>query len=69
MSTLHFLDQMKSRLSVQECDFLIDVLSGVRDGKIERSAEEFGANVKTVVNKLSAQADLLEGIPNEANND
>ena len=69
MSTLNFIKSMNNRLTVQECDFLIDLVSAVQDGKVERSAETFGANVKTVINKLSAQADLLEGIPNEMNNE
>ncbi len=67
MSTLHYLKEMKSKLTAQECDFLIDVLMAVRDGKIEHSAETYGVNTKTVVTKLGAQADLLDGIQNEYN--
>ena len=67
MSTLHYLREMKNKLTVQECDFLIDILMGVRDGKIEQSAQTYGTTVKTVVEKLGAQADLLEGINNDYN--
>tara|TARA_B100000287_G_scaffold224195_1_gene211575 strand:+ start:254 stop:424 length:171 start_codon:yes stop_codon:yes gene_type:complete len=55
---------MNNRLTIQECDFLIDVLMTSRDETIAKSHD---TDVKTVIEKLAAQADLLEGINNKFN--
>ncbi len=63
--TIHdFIKNMNNRLTIQECDFLIDVLMTSRDETIAKSHDTY---VKTVIEKLAAQADLLEGINNKFN--
>lgn len=63
--TIHdFIKNMNNRLTIQECDFLIDVLMTSRDETIAKSHD---TDVKTVIEKLAAQADLLEGINNKFN--
>ena len=63
--TIHnFIENMNNRLTIQECDFLIDMLMSSRDETIAKSHK---TEVKTVIEKLAAQADLLEGINNKFN--
>ena len=63
--TIHdFIENMNNRLTIQECDFLIDVLMTSRDDTIAKTHK---TEVKTVIEKLAAQADLLEGINNKFN--
>ena len=63
--TIHnFIENMNNRLTIQECDFLIDMLMSSRD---ETIAKTHKTEVKTVIEKLAAQADLLEGINNKFN--
>ena len=69
MSTLNFIKEMKNRLTVQECDFLIDVLMSSRDPLISNSAKTRDVSMKTVIMKLAAQGDLGEGIANEMDNE
>ena len=38
-----------------------------RSGQVNRSAETFGVNARTIITKLGAQADLIEGIHNGFN--
>ena len=59
---------LKSKLTVAELDFLLDILMSVRDPKINHSAGSYGVNTRTVVKKLGALADLAEGIHNDFNN-
>ena len=69
MSVSSFLNDMKNRLDAKECDFLIDLIMATKTGQVERSAETFGVNTRTVVTKLGAQADLIEGVQNGFNDD
>ena len=69
MTVTSFLNDMKNRLDAKECDFLIDLIMATRTGQVEKSAETFGVNARTVVTKLGAQADLIEGVQNGYNND
>ena len=63
--TIHdFIENMNNRLTIQECDFLIDMLMSSRDDTIAKTHK---TEVKTVIEKLAAQADLLEGINNKFN--
>ena len=66
--TIHeFIQTMNNRLTIKECDFLIDVLMSSRSDSINISAKSYDADLKTVIEKLAAQADLLEGINNKFN--
>ena len=69
MTVTSFLNDMKNRLDDKEFDFLIDLIMATRTGQVEKSAETFGVNARTVVTKLGAQADLIEGVQNGYNND
>ena len=67
MTVNSFIRDMKNRLDAKECDFLIDIIMADRLGQVNRSAETFGVNARTIITKLGAQADLIEGIHNGFN--
>ena len=67
MTTNSFIRDMKNRLDAKECDFLIDLIMATKSNQVGKSADAFGVNARTVVTKLGAQADLIEGIHNGFN--
>ena len=50
---------LDSKLTSPECDFLIDILGGV--GSINKCADKFNVNVRTIIKKLGVQADIADG--------
>ncbi len=67
LTTNSFIRDMKNRLDAKECDFLIDLIMASKGNAVGKSADAFGVNARTVVTKLGAQADLIEGIHNGFN--
>tara|TARA_B100000029_G_scaffold475823_1_gene519427 strand:+ start:768 stop:977 length:210 start_codon:yes stop_codon:yes gene_type:complete len=58
------LTNVDPELTAPECDFLIDVLTLTRENntnKMDRSAQKFKVNVRTIKKKLGLQADIADG--------
>lgn len=53
---------MNAQLNANECDFLLDLLDSIRDGRVERAARFNNVNVTSVYRKLARQADIIEQI-------
>ena len=53
---------MSGQLNANECDFLLDLLDSIRDGRVERAARFNNVNVRSVYLKLARQADILDQI-------
>ena len=67
MSTLSFLNQMKTELTSAECDALIDLILHSPNRINDKTSEELGVSFRTIRKKLGLHADKLDGIPNGVN--
>ena len=61
------MTELKSKLCLNECDFLIDMLMSDRTNQITHTAAAYKVDVPLLVQKLAGQGDMLEGIYNEFN--
>ena len=61
------MTELKSKLCLNECDFLIDMLMSDRTNQITHTAAAYKVDVPLLVQKLVGQGDMLEGIYNEFN--
>lgn len=61
------INELKNKLGLRECDFLIDVLMTSRDNCIKESARCYDVDALIIVEKLAAQADILDGVDNKFN--
>ena len=61
------MTQLKNKLCLKECDFLIDLLMSDRTNQITHTAAAYKVDLKLLIEKLAGQGDMLEGIYNEFN--
>lgn len=61
------MNELKSKLCLKECDFLIDLLMSDRTNQIKHTAAAYKVDLKLLIEKLAGQGDMLEGIYNEFN--
>ena len=61
------MTELKNKLCLKECDFLIDLLMTDRTNQITHTAAAYKVDVTLLVQKLAGQGDMLEGIYNEFN--
>ena len=59
--------ELKNKLNLRECDFLIDLLMTDRTNQIVHTATAYKVDVALLVQKLAGQGDMLEGVYNEFN--
>ena len=59
--------ELRNKLTLKECDFLIDVLMTDRSNQTGTIASVYKVDVPLLVQKLAGQGDMLEGIYNEFN--
>ena len=59
--------ELKNKLNLRECDFLIDLLMTDRTNQIVHTATVYKVDVALLVQKLAGQGDMLEGVYNEFN--
>ena len=61
------MTELRNKLNLQECDFLIDVLMTDRSKETSTIASVYKVDVPLLVQKLAGQGDILEGVYNEFN--
>ena len=61
------MTELKNKLCLKECDFLIDLLMSDRTNQITHTAAAYKVDLKLLIEKLAGQGDMLEGIYNEVN--
>ena len=61
------MTELRNKLNLKECDFLIDVLMTDRSNQTGTIASVYKVDVALLVQKLAGQGDMLEGIYNEFN--
>ena len=61
------MTELKNKLNIRECDFLIDLLMTDRTNQIVHTATVYKVDVALLVQKLAGQGDMLEGVYNEFN--
>ena len=61
------MTELKNKLCLKECDFLIDLLMSDRTNQITLTATAYKVDIPLLVQKLAGQGDMLEGIYNEFN--
>ena len=61
------MTELRNKLTLKECDFLIDVLMTDRSNQTGTIASVYKVDVPLLVQKLAGQGDMLEGIYNEFN--
>ena len=61
------MTELRNKLNLQECDFLIDVLMTDRSKETSTIASVYKVDVALLVQKLAGQGDILEGVYNEFN--
>ena len=49
-------------LTANECDFILDLLDSIKDGRVERAAKVNNANPRTVYRKLALYANIKQQI-------
>ena len=59
--------ELRNKLNLKECDFLIDLLMTDRTNQITHTAAAYKVDIPLLVQKLAGQGDMLEGIYNEFN--
>lgn len=59
--------ELKNKLNLKECDFLIDLVMSDRTNQITHTAAAYKVDLKLLIQKLAGQGDMLEGINNEFN--
>ncbi len=59
--------ELRNKLNLRECDFLIDLLMTDRTNQIVHTATVYKVDVALLVQKLAGQGDMLEGVYNEFN--
>ena len=59
--------ELRNKLTLKECDFLIDVLMTDRSNQTGTIASVYKVDVTLIVQKLAGQGDMLEGVYNEFN--
>ena len=61
------MTELRNKLTIRECDFLIDLLMTDRTNQIVHTATVYQVDVALLVQKLAGQGDMLEGVYNEFN--
>ena len=61
------MTELRNKLNLKECDFLIDLLMSDRTNQITQTAAAYKVDIPLLVQKLAGQGDMLEGIYNEFN--
>ena len=61
------MTELKNKLNLKECDFLIDLIMSDRTNQITHTAAAYKVDLKLLIQKLAGQGDMLEGINNEFN--
>ena len=61
------MTELKNKLNLKECDFLIDLLMTDRTNQIAHTSKAYKVDVPLLVQKLAGQGDILEGVYNEFN--
>tara|TARA_A100000164_G_scaffold237134_1_gene210584 strand:+ start:70 stop:258 length:189 start_codon:yes stop_codon:yes gene_type:complete len=61
------MTELKNKLNLKECDFLIDLVMSDRTNQITHTAAAYKVDLKLLIQKLAGQGDMLEGINNEFN--
>ena len=61
------MTELKNKLCLKECDFLIDLLMSDGTNQITHTAAAYKVDLKLLIEKLAGQGDMLEGIYNEFN--
>ena len=61
------MTELKNKLNLKECDFLIDLVMSDRTNQITYTAAAYKVDLKLLIEKLAGQGDMLEGIYNEFN--
>ena len=61
------MTELKNKLNLKECDFLIDLVMSDRTNQITYTAAAYKVDLKLLIQKLAGQGDMLEGIYNEFN--
>jgi hypothetical protein len=61
------MTELRNKLNLKECDFLIDVLMTDRSKQTGTIASIYKVDVPLLVQKLAGQGDMLEGVYNEFN--
>lgn len=61
------MTELKNKLNLKECDFLIDILMSDRSTQTATVALLYKIDVPLLIQKLAGQGDILEGVYNEFN--
>ena len=61
------MTELRNKLNIRECDFLIDLLMTDRTNQITHTSSVYKVDVPLLVQKLVGQGDMLEGVYNEFN--
>ena len=61
------MTELRNKLNLKECDFLIDVLMTDRSNQTSTIASVYKVDVPLLIQKLAGQGDMLEGVYNEFN--
>ena len=61
------MTELRNKLNLKECDFLIDLLMTDRTNQLAHTATAYQVDVPLLVQKLAGQGDMLEGVYNEFN--
>ena len=61
------MTELKNKLNLKECDFLIDILMSDRSTQTATVASLYKIDVPLLIQKLAGQGDILEGVYNEFN--
>ena len=61
------MTELRNKLNLKECDFLIDLLMTDRTNQLAHTATAYQVDVPLLVQKLAGQGDILEGVYNEFN--
>ena len=61
------MTELRNKLNIRECDFLIDLLMTDRTNQITHTSNAYKVDVPLLVQKLAGQGDMLEGVYNEFN--
>ena len=59
--------ELRNKLNLKECDFLIDVLMTDRSNQTSTIASVYKVDVPLLIQKLAGQGDMLEGVYNDFN--
>ena len=61
------MTELRNKLNLKECDFLIDLLMSDRTNQITHTAAAYKVDIPLLVQKLAGQRGLLERINKEFN--